>query len=135
MTFAAEFFLCRQGPDFEHDRGVSQQPDRDGAVLTPDLAARKWITHGLRQAQPLHRLRTVVGHHEIGFFALSKSSLRVDSGLRAYALGCGNEKIGLLNLGYSAPLTAWGRIELSSRGHRHEGRLAHTQPEGYRVCS
>lgn len=55
-----------------------------------DLTARKWLTHARRVA----RAHDLTAHQRwlvtvLAGFALSKHSLKLDAGLRAYALGCG----------------------------------------------
>ena len=58
--------------------------------IPPDLLTRKWLTHGRQVARgsglgSYDRWLVVV----VAAFAMWKRSLKVDAGLRAYALGCG----------------------------------------------
>ncbi len=101
----------------------TSHPNNPRPPGTPaDLTARKWITHSLRQARnnrytAYERWLIIV----IGFFALSKGSLRVDAGLRAYALGCG-----ISHESVSNGLTRLQDIGLVRRTERGRGRDADT---------
>ena len=113
----------KTGKSFSQNLDTSH-PNNPRPPDTPaDLTARKWITHSLRQARnnrytAYERWLIIV----IGFFALSKGSLRVDAGLRAYALGCG-----ISHESVSNGLTRLQDIGLVRRTERGRGRDADQQ--------
>ena len=130
---ADHFAYAARKPKKKHARGKTgksysrnldtSHPNNPRPLDVPaDLTARKWITHSLRQARhhrctAYERWLIIV----IGFFALSKGSLRVDAGLRAYALGCG-----ISHESVSNGLTRLKDIGLVRRIERGRGRDADT---------
>jgi DNA-binding transcriptional ArsR family regulator len=79
-----------RGKSFSQNVDTSHPNNPRPPAAPTDLTIRKWLTHGRRQA----RANQLTAHERwlvtvLAFFALSKNSLRLDAGLRAYALGCG----------------------------------------------